>query len=88
VGGNLNWTPAYTTQITNEQQQRLSTRKVYDVFALYNVNSTTRLRFTLSNLSADDSVTESNFLLPNQLQKTVSNQRTDINASVRLEMRL
>jgi iron complex outermembrane receptor protein len=88
VGGNVNWTPAYTTQITNEQQQRLSTRHVYDVFALYVVNSTTRVRFTLSNLSADDSVTESSFLLPNQLQKTVSNQRTDINGSIRLEMRL
>jgi outer membrane receptor for ferrienterochelin and colicins len=57
VGGNIGWTPAYTTQITDTQLQKISTKRVYDAYALWNINASTKLRLSLSNIAPIDATT-------------------------------
>jgi len=88
IGGNLAWTPAYETQQTDSQRQRLSTKRVFDTYATWNFNSTTRLRLSVSNISPLDSVTNTVNIEGPIRQTTYSSARTDVNYALRLEMRL
>ncbi len=88
VGGNIGWTPAYTTQITDTQLLKLSTKRVYDAYALWNINSSTKLRLSLSNIAPIDSTTQSITFADGQRQTVTSDARTDMSVALRLEMRL
>ncbi len=88
LGGNLAWTPAYSTQLTDVQTQRLNTRRVFDAFAVYAIDANTRVRLSLSNLAAVDSVSASTFITDTQNQTAVTTGRTDTTATIRLEMKL
>lgn len=88
VGGNVQWTPSYDVQLTDALRQKLSTKRVFDAYAVWNFNAATRLRFSVSNIAPLDSVTTNvNFEGPIR-QTTISNARTDVNYALRLEMRL
>jgi outer membrane receptor for ferrienterochelin and colicins len=98
VGGNFGLTPGYTTQISEDQSQFLNTRRVTELYAQWNVTPKTKLRFGLANIEARDSNTQNKIVSdqPNtdpalalkQIETVNSIGRTDMSASVRLEMRL
>ena len=88
IGGNLSWTPAYTTQETGTTAQALSTKRVFDAYALWTVNPSTKLRLSLSNIGPQDSLSTTTVIDGGQRQLIVSNGRTDMSVALRLEMRL
>jgi outer membrane receptor for ferrienterochelin and colicins len=87
-GGNLAWTPAYTSQRSEDQITKVSTKRVFDAYALYRIDSRTNVRLSLSNIAPTDSVTESTTFSEGLRRFAVSNGRTDLSAALRLEMRL
>ena len=88
VGGNFGWTPAYTTQQTAAAAQAVSTKRVFDAYALWTVNPTTKFRLSLSNIGPLDSLSTTTVIEGGQRQVVVSNGRTDMSVALRLEMRL
>ncbi len=51
VGGGLNWTPAYTTQVSAQQETRIGRKRTFDAYVLWAVNPTLQMRFSASNLA-------------------------------------
>ncbi|MFN3630140.1 MAG: TonB-dependent receptor plug domain-containing protein, partial [Casimicrobiaceae bacterium] len=88
VGGTVAWTPAYETQLTETLRQRLSTKRVFDAYAVWNFNATTRLRLSVSNIAPLDVITTQTQIEDAIRLTTVSNGRTDTSYALRLEMRL
>jgi outer membrane receptor for ferrienterochelin and colicins len=88
VGGNLGYTPAYSTQQTNDQFRKLSTKRVLEAYGLWSINSQTRLRLTLANIAPRDLDTTNVIELGNQRQTVLNDARTDMSVSLRFEMRL
>ena len=56
LGGNLNWTPGYTTRLSETQWVMLSRKRVLDAYALWQISSTARLRLSASNLAPEDAI--------------------------------
>ena len=54
LGANLNWVPGYTTRLDVDQSTRVSTKQVWDVFALWTLNPTTGLRLLANNIDPRD----------------------------------
>ena len=93
IGGNLNWTPAYTTQLSDAQTAFVGRKLVIDAYALWAVNPTLQFRFTLSNLDAHDYVTGGTLDGPDRQGIAVretsrTTQPTYVNAQLRMEMKL
>ncbi len=88
VGGNFALTPSYTIQGDNTQAQVVGKKRVMDVYALFSLSPTTRLRFGASNVAALDSLSSNSITTPTQLQTSSSVGRTDVVASVRFETRI
>jgi outer membrane receptor for ferrienterochelin and colicins len=88
MGGTLAFTPAYETQLTTEQFQKVSTKRVLDVYGLWSVTPSTRLRLTFSNIAPRDLVTTSGIVQGSQLQTIISNGRTDLSVALRFEARM
>jgi outer membrane receptor for ferrienterochelin and colicins len=87
-GGNLAWTPSYTSQLDENRVNKISTKRVFDAYALYRIDSRTNVRFTLSNLAPIDSVTEATSFSEGLRRLAISNGRTDVSAALRFEMKL
>lgn len=88
VGGSLGVTPGYRTQLTELQSQELGSRRVLDAYVLWHIASDTRLRLALSNLAPIASVSSASVLQGSQWQTIETTGRTDLNATLRLEMKL
>jgi outer membrane receptor for ferrienterochelin and colicins len=88
VGGNFSLTPSYTIQLDNNQAQVVGMKRVIDVYALLALSPTIKLRFGASNLAALDSLSSKSYVTSTELQSSSSIGRTDVVASVRLEMRI
>jgi outer membrane receptor for ferrienterochelin and colicins len=88
IGGTLAFTPAYETQLTVDQFQKVSTKRVFDAYGLWNVTPTTRVRLTFSNIAPRDLTTESSILQGSQQQTILSDGRTDMSVALRFEARL
>lgn len=88
LGGSLGVTPGYRTQLTELQSQETGLRRVLDAYVLWQIDSETRLRLSLANLTPIDSVSSSSVLQGTQWQRVASAGRTDTSATLRLEMRL
>ena len=88
IGGNFGWTPAYSTQLTESQSQVLSTKRVFDAFALWTITPATKIRFTVSNIAPINSITQTTIFDAGLKQYVLSSGRTDMSAAIRLEMRL
>ena len=88
IGGNFAWTPGYETQLSDQQLQRLSTKRVFDAYALWTINPSTKLRLSLSNIGPIDAVTTSSTVEAGQRQTVVSVGKTALATALRLEMRL
>jgi outer membrane receptor for ferrienterochelin and colicins len=88
IGGNLAYTPAYDTQLTEFESQTPGSKRVLEAYALYSINSNARLRVALANIAPRDSISSSTIVEAGQSQTTQSIGRTDLSASVRLELKL
>jgi outer membrane receptor for ferrienterochelin and colicins len=87
-GGNFAWTPAYTSQRSEDQIAKVSTKRVFDAYALYRIDSRTNVRLSLSNIAPTDSISENTSFSEGLRRFSISNGRTDMSAALRLEMRL
>ncbi len=88
IGGNINFTPAYTTQQTDTQLQSLGAKRVVDFYGLWSVTSATRLRLTFSNIAPRGSTTNAVIEQGNQRESILLNGRTDMSVALRFETRL
>lgn len=88
VGGNLNWTPAFTVQQSTTQTYTQQLKRVYDVYALWQVDRDTRVRFSAANLLHADYATGTAYLTGTGEQSVQSSARTYRVFSARLEIRI
>jgi outer membrane receptor for ferrienterochelin and colicins len=56
LGGNLNWVPGYTTRVDVGQTVAVSTKRVWDAYALWTISPSMGLRLLGSNLDPRDYV--------------------------------
>ncbi len=88
AGATIAWTPAYETRLTAEQTQKIGTKRVWETYVLWNIDSKNRLRLTLANIAPRDSVSTNMFDLANERQTILSTGRTDMSTTLRAEIRL
>ncbi|MGB8856645.1 MAG: TonB-dependent receptor, partial [Burkholderiales bacterium] len=88
VGGNIGFTPAYTTQASDTQSTFVNARRVTDIYALWSVTAKAKLRFGLANLAPLESQSVTRIVEGQQLDTATSFGGSAVAASVRLEMRL
>ncbi|MEP7297844.1 MAG: TonB-dependent receptor [Burkholderiales bacterium] len=90
LGGNLNWTPAYDTRVSDAQTAYQGRKLAIDAFGLWTFSPTLQLRVTATNLAPRDYVTGSGVddagALTRETATTVA--PTYLNVQFRLEMKL
>ncbi|MDD5333232.1 MAG: TonB-dependent receptor [Rhodoferax sp.] len=92
-GGNLNWTPGYSTRLSDDQRIVQGAKLVLDAFVLWTLSTSSQLRVTLGNLAARDYVTtntlESSNAAGQALRETGSTSSPSWpSLQVRLELKL
>lgn len=88
AGGNLNWTPAYTNQVSDTQTASTGVKKQIDVYSLWRFSPNLKLRLSASNLQANDFVNGSSLYVNGVNYLQSSRSRTYTVFSLRLEMKL
>ena len=93
LGGNVNWTPGYTTRLSDVQTAFISRKIVADAYALWVFNPALQLRFSLSNLAPSDyayggSVDGPDIQGRSVRERSTTTLPTFVNAQLRLEMKL
>ena len=89
LGGNLNWTPGYTTRLSDDQRVIQSAKLVLDAFVLWTLGSSSQLRLSLGNLAARDYVTNNTLESSNTAGQALRESVTGTSPSWRsLQMRL
>ena len=93
LGGNVNWVPGYTTRLEADQTVTVSTKQVWDVFALWTFNPALGVRLLGSNLAARDYANTSvndTLVAAGRTERTIqrSNGPSYVNWQLRLEMKL
>jgi outer membrane receptor for ferrienterochelin and colicins len=94
LGGTVNWVPGYTTKTDVGQFSTVSTKVVWDAFALWTFSPTVGLRLLGSNLDPREYTNTS--VSEIRVANTGANERTTvgstgpsyINWSLRLELKL
>jgi iron complex outermembrane receptor protein len=84
LGGNLNWTPGYTTRLSDTQLAMQGRKRVLDAYALWTFSPATQLRLSASNLAPLDYSYAS--VLGNESAQTV--MPSHVNWQLRLELKL
>ncbi|WP_374568366.1 TonB-dependent receptor plug domain-containing protein [Ideonella sp.] len=84
TGGNINYTPGYTTRLSDAQWLVQSAKRVLDAYVLWTINPATRVRVTASNLLQQDTDTVS--LVGTEQAETLS--PSFVNWRVQLELKL
>jgi iron complex outermembrane receptor protein len=88
-GGNLNWTPGYTTRLSDDQRVVQSAKLVLDAFVLWTLGPASQLRFSLGNLAARDYVTSNTLDSSNAAAQALRESVTNTSPSWRsLQLRL
>jgi iron complex outermembrane receptor protein len=88
LGGNVNWTPGYTTRLSEVQTARQGARLVADAYALWAFGPAAALRVTASNLAARDDVTGGSFDDAGVRETSTTTAPTSLNLQIRLELKL
>ncbi|MDP1901677.1 MAG: TonB-dependent receptor [Rubrivivax sp.] len=92
LGGNLNWVPGYTTRLEADQTSTVSTKLVWDAFALWAFSPDVGLRLLGNNLAPRAYTTTSvnDTLTPTGAERTTSVSRgpSYTNLQLRLELKL
>lgn len=93
VGGNLNWTPEFTTRLSDDQTVYQSNKLVADAYALWTVTPRYQLRISVSNFAPRDYTTGGSLLSTNPqgqaLRETTQTVAPSfVNLQARLEIKL
>jgi iron complex outermembrane receptor protein len=90
IGGNLNWTPAYDTRVSEIQTAYQGRKLVIDAYGLWVFNPTLQLRLTASNLNPRDYLTAGSVddLVANLRETSATTAPTYLNVQLRLEIKL
>lgn len=84
VGANLNWTPGYTTRLSENQWLVQGVKRVVDAYALWTVNPQARVRLSANNLGPQDAFSSSE--VAGELAQTTAETR--VNWRLQLELKL
>ena len=93
VGGNINFTPAYTTQISDEQTSTQPDKLQIEAYGLWVFAPGYQMRVSLSNLTARDYLSSSTLLTTNtqgqaMRMRSYNTAPTALMAQIRFEMKL
>jgi iron complex outermembrane receptor protein len=88
VGGNLNWTPGYSTRVSETQWLEQGRKTVGDAYVLYFLSSNAQVRLTASNFAPRDYLTGSRYEDVASRETSETNASSYINWQLRLEMKL
>ena len=94
LGGNINWVPGYTTRLDSDQTRTVSSKQVWDAFALWTISPTVGLRLLGNNLTARDyetvNVNDTVVTATNATERSTSRNigPSYINWQLRLELKL
>ncbi|MES2101153.1 MAG: TonB-dependent receptor [Pseudomonadota bacterium] len=90
LGGNLNWTPAYDTRVSEIQTAAQGRKVVIDAYGLWVFNPSLQLRLTASNLNPRDYLTGGSVddLGAGSRETSSTTAPTFLNLQLRLEMKL
>ena len=88
VGGSLNHTPGYRTQLEADRAIVQSEKNVLDAYAVWAFSPEVRLRFTLSNALAPDTTSLTVVESATTTESSRTTSRSFVNAQLRLELKL
>lgn len=88
IGGNLNWTPAYTVRVTDVQWTEVGHKLQGDAFVVWTLNPSAQLRVAASNVAPRDYVTGSRFEDAAFRDISETTTPTRVNWQLRLELKL
>ena len=88
MGGSLNLTPSYRTQVSQQQSVSIPSKRQFDMFALWVFNPGAQLRVNLSNLAPRDYSSDSLFNGDGVRELRSTTSRTDTNVRLGLELKL
>ena len=88
LGGNLNWTPGYSTRLSDVQTAEQGRKVVADAYALWVFSPTLQLRTSFSNLDPRDHVSGGSVVDAGVRETSQTTAPTYLNVQVRLEIKL
>ena len=88
LGGNVNWTPGYRSQLAVDRASQVSTKLIWDGFALWTIQPDMGLRLLASNLAPRDYASAAQFTTATQRETTTSSGPSYTNWQLRLELKL
>jgi outer membrane receptor for ferrienterochelin and colicins len=93
IGGNLNWTPAYDTRVSEDQTAYQGRKLIVDAYALWAFSPTVQLRVTASNLAPRDYLTGGSLDFDNLgnvpvRETSTTTAPTYLNLQIKLEIKL
>jgi outer membrane receptor for ferrienterochelin and colicins len=88
LGGNLNWTPGYTTRISETQWLEQGRKLVGDAYVLVFLSPNAQVRLTASNFAPRDYLTANRYEDATLRETSETNTSSYINWQLRLEMKL
>ncbi len=88
VGGNINWTPAYQTQVSSTQTSDVGIKRQLDAYLLWKISPQYQLRFSANNLTGNDYLTGSSLTSPVISRSDQTSARTYTTWSLRFEAKL
>jgi len=84
LGGNLNWTPSYTTRLSETQWLVQGRKQIVEAYALWQLSPVARLRLTASNLAPEDALNTS--LVSGESASTVAQTYTSWRLQLELKL--
>jgi iron complex outermembrane receptor protein len=92
LGGNVNWVPGYSTKTDVGQFSAVTTKRVWDAYALWTISPTVALRLLGNNLLPRDytntTISETQTLPANERTTVASTGPSYVNWALRLELKL
>jgi iron complex outermembrane receptor protein len=88
VGGSLNLTPSFATQISSTESSNTGSKQQLDLYGLWKFSAATQLRVSVSNLLHRDAESANQVLTGNGAQTATSNSRTYATFGVKLEFKI
>jgi iron complex outermembrane receptor protein len=88
LGATVNWTPSYTTRLSDAQSASIGSKLGVDASALWTFSPGARLRLSATNLAAADYLLGSTYDTEVQRETAQTTTRTYVTWQLRLELKL
>lgn len=93
LGGNLNWTPGFTTRLSDDQSVTQGDKRVADAYLVWAISPAYQLRLSASNVAPRQYLTGGTLLSVNSLGQPIREtlqtmSPSYVNVQIRLEMKL